>query len=62
MKICQEKMLLKILQHDKDLQPIFFHIYDGKNYDHLIWDKLYPPYSNHLIQMTKKAIINNNKA
>ena len=41
----RKDVALKILQHDKDLQPIFFHIYDGKNYDHLIWDKLYPPYS-----------------
>jgi len=35
----------KVLTFDKSLQPIFFHIYDNKNFDHLIWDKLYPPYT-----------------
>ena len=36
---------MKILKAEKSLQPIFFHMYDGKDYSHLIWKKLYPEYS-----------------
>lgn len=41
----RKEVAMKILTFDKSLQPIFFHIYDRKNYDHLIWYKLYPPYT-----------------
>lgn len=35
----------KIMKCDKTLRPIFFHMYDKKNYNDLIWDKFYPSYS-----------------
>lgn len=34
----------KILAHPKTYHGIFFHIYDGKDFSHLIWDKIYPEY------------------
>jgi len=43
--LSRKEVAAKILTFDKSLQPIFFHMYDGKDYSHLIWDKLYPPYS-----------------
>jgi hypothetical protein len=41
----RKKVTTKILTYDKSLQPIFFHMYDGKDYSHLIWNKLYPSYN-----------------
>jgi RNA ligase len=43
--LSRKEVAAKILTFDKSLQPIFFHMYDGKDYSHLIWDKLYPSYS-----------------
>jgi RNA ligase len=41
----RKEVAMKILTFDKSLHPIFFHMYDRKEYSHLIWDKIYPPYS-----------------
>lgn len=41
----RKEVAMKILSCEKNLRPIFFHIYDGRDYSGLIWEKLYPPYS-----------------
>lgn len=41
----RKDVALRILSHEKSLRPIFFHMYDGKDYAHLIWYKLYPNYT-----------------
>jgi len=42
--LSRKEVAEKILKHDKSLHGIFFHIYDEKDYSHLIWDKIYPKY------------------
>jgi RNA ligase len=41
----RKDVALRILKYDKNLHPIFFHLYDGKDYAHIIWNKIYPKYS-----------------
>jgi hypothetical protein len=41
----RKDVALRILKYERNLQPIFFHLYDGRDYSQLIWNKLYPKYS-----------------
>ena len=41
----RKDVALRILTYDRSLQGILFHLYDGKDYAHLIWNKIYPKYS-----------------
>ena len=41
----RKDVALRILERDKSIRGILFHLYDGRDYSHLIWDKLYPKYS-----------------
>lgn len=42
--LTRKEVAEKVLKHEKWYQGVFFHIYDNKDYSHLIWDKLYPEY------------------
>lgn len=42
--LSRKEVAEKILKHPRYLQGIFFHIYDNKDFSHLLWDKLYPEY------------------
>lgn len=42
--LTRKEVAEKILKHNKDYQAIFFHIYDNKDFSHLVWDKIYPEY------------------
>jgi RNA ligase len=41
----RKDVALKILSKEKNLQGIFFMIYDGKDYSQSIWKRLYPEYT-----------------
>jgi RNA ligase len=41
----RKDVALRILERDKSIRGILFHLYDGRDYSHLIWDKLYPKYA-----------------
>lgn len=43
-KLTRKEVALKILAHEKSIQGILFHIYDDKDFSHLIWGMLYPIY------------------
>ena len=42
---CRKDLAMKILTQEKSLRGIFFNMYDGMAYSHMIWAKLYPKYS-----------------
>lgn len=42
--LTRKEVAQKVLVHEKYLHGIFFHIYDNKDFSHLIWEMLYPQY------------------
>jgi RNA ligase len=42
--LTRKEIAVKIQNHNKDYQAMFFHIYDNKDFSHLVWDKIYPIY------------------